>query len=252
MCQDTRDAHPSVAPALSRRGMLRLSALSGALALGAGLAGPAAAQVEPEEQEPITTPDEALRALACGNQRFVRGRSTTHGRQPCSSLGRPPTQRPYAAVLGCADSRVPVELLFDEGFGRLFVCRAAGNITSAELIGSLEYGVAELNAKVVMVLGHYDCGALISAMAGSAAPGQITALYARLYPAISRAGGNLNLAIDENVKEQVALLRGASTVLKEAEGNGSIKVVGAAYDVCSGVVRMVEGQSLVCPRRPSA
>ena len=251
MCQDTRDAHPSVAPALSRRGMLRLSALSGALALGAGLTGPAAAQVERGEQEPITTPDEALRALACGNQRFVRGRSTTHGRQPCSNLA-PPTQKPYAAVLGCADSRVPVELLFDEGFGRLFVCRAAGNITSAELIASLEYGVAVLGAKVVMVLGHYDCGALTAAMAGTRAPGQITALYARLYPAIARAGGNLNRAIDENVKEQVALLRGASTVLKEAEGNGSIKVVGAAYDVCSGLVRMVEGQSPVCPERTSA
>jgi carbonic anhydrase len=231
--------------------MLRLSALSGALALGAGLAGPAVAEVERGEQEPITNPDQALRALACGNQRFVQGRSTTHGRQPCSDLG-PPRQRPYAAVLGCADSRVPVELLFDEGFGRLFVCRAAGNITSAELIASLEYGVAVLGAKVVMVLGHYDCGALIAAMAGTRAPGQITALYARLYPGIARAGGNLNRAIDENVKEQVALLRGASTVLKEAEGNGSLKVVGAAYDVCSGLVRMVEGQTLVCPARPSA
>ncbi|HYH81125.1 MAG TPA: carbonic anhydrase [Longimicrobium sp.] len=243
MCQDTRDARPSAVPTLSRRGMLRLSALSGAAALGAGFARPAAAQ---EDQEPITTPDQALAALACGNQRFVRGQATTHRRMPCPR-DLPPTQTPFAAVLGCADSRVPVELLFDEGFGRLFVCRAAGNITSAELIGSLEYGVAALGAKVVMVLGHYDCGALISAMAGSAAPGQITALYARLYPAVARAGGNLNRAIDENVKEQVALLRGASTVLKEAERAGTIKVVGAAYDVCTGVVRMLEGPTPVCP-----
>lgn len=246
MCQDTRDAHPPAAPALSRRGMLRLSALSGAAALGAGFPGSTAAQVAAGEQEPITTPDQALRALACGNQRFVRGQATTHQRQLCVR-DIPPTQKPFAAILGCADSRVPVELLFDEGFGRLFVCRAAGNITSPELIGSLEYGVAYLHARVVMVLGHYDCGALVSAMAGTHAPGQITSLYAHLYPAIARAGGNLNRAIDENVKEQVSLLRGASTVLKEAETRGTIKVVGAAYDLCTGVVRMVVGNSPVCP-----
>ncbi|HEU4560491.1 MAG TPA: carbonic anhydrase [Longimicrobium sp.] len=219
--------------------MLRLSALSGAAALGAGLALPEPADAA-WEQEPIDTPDKALDALKKGNERFVeRGMTTPQRRLVCPADGRPPTQTPFAAILSCADSRVPVELLFDEGFGRLFVCRSAGNITTSELIGSLEYGVAVLGALVVVVLGHNDCGAVKETMAATPAPGQITSIYSRIYPAVARSDGNLALAIEENVKEQVMLLRRASTVIRQREPR-SVRVVGATYDLCGGAVRWLQ------------
>ncbi len=240
MCQHT-DPHlasPPAEPALSRRGMLRLAALSGAAALGTGLVQPAPAEAEPWEQEPIDTPDKALAALAAGNRRFVAaGMSSRQRGLVCPADARPPRQRPFAAILSCADSRVPVELLFDEGFGRLFVCRAAGNIATSELIASLEYGVEVLGTLAVMVLGHDDCGAVESAMANANAPGQISSLYPFIYPAVARAGGNLARAIELNVADQVALLRNASTVLKPRVADGRLKIVGAVCSLCTGAVR---------------
>jgi carbonic anhydrase len=236
MCHDTRAAHPPVAPILNRRGMLRLAALSGAAAFGAGVALPAEVEAAPWEQEPIDTPAKALDALKRGNARFVeRGMTTPQRNLQCTPIG-PPTQTPFAAILSCADSRVPVELLFDQGFGNLFVCRSAGNITTAELIGSLEYGVVEVKVKAVVVLGHNDCGAVKATMDAAAAPGQITSLYAHIYPAVARSDGSWASAIVENVKEQVMLLRRASTVIREREPR-SVMVVGATYDLCSGQVQ---------------
>lgn len=225
-----------VEPTLSRRGMLRLSALSGAAALGAGLVVPAPVEAEPWEQEPIDTPQKAIDALKRGNARFVeRGMTTPQRNLRCTPIG-PPTQTPFAAILSCADSRVPVELLFDQGFGNLFVCRSAGNITTAELIGSLEYGVAQVEVKAVVVLGHNDCGAVRATMEAKDAPGQITSLYPHIYPAVARSDGSLGSAVEENVKEQVMLLRRASTVIRQREPR-SVQVVGATYDLCGGQVR---------------
>jgi len=239
MCQnDPIDQVP--APALSRRGMLRLSALSGAAALGAGLGLPAPAHAEPWEQEPITNPDQALAALVAGNRRFVA--ASMSRAQPglvCPADRRPPKQKPFAAILSCADSRVPVELLFDQGFGKLFVCRAAGNIATAELIASLEYGAEVLGTFVIMVLGHEDCGAVDSAMTTATVPGQISSLYPYIYPAVARSGGNLMRAIEMNVADQVTLLRNASTVLKPRVADGRLKIVGAVCSLCDGAVRPV-------------
>lgn len=238
MRQNTRTPEPrrSTEPTLSRRGMLRLSALSGAAALGAGLALPAPAEAA-WEQEPIDTPDKALDALKKGNDRFVeRGMTTPQRGLACPADGSPPKQQPFAAILSCADSRVPVELLFDQGFGNLFVCRSAGNITTAELIGSLEYGVLEVGVKAVVVLGHNDCGAVDAAMKATDAPGQITSLYPHIYPAVARSGNDLSRAVEENVREQVMLLRRASTIIRQREPR-TVKVVGATYDLCRGAVR---------------
>ena len=122
-------------------------------------------------------------------------------------------QEPFAAVLSCADLRVPVELVFDQSIGQIFVTRVAGNIASPDIIASLEYGAVVLGTKAILVLGHSNCGAVKAAMAGKAVPGQISALYAPIQPAVEAAGGNLEAAIKANAKNQANLLATASPVL---------------------------------------
>src|SRR5438876_10903973 len=106
-----------------------------------------------------------------GNRRYVTGRTTAHKHDlEALKAKTAESQAPFAAVLACADSRVPVELVFDQTIGHLFVCRVAGNIVSPELIGSLEYGVAVLGAKALMVLGHSNCGAVSATISARAVP----------------------------------------------------------------------------------
>lgn len=238
MCQN-HPTGPASTPTLTRRGMLRLSALGGAAALGGGLLRPREAEAAPWQEEVIRTPDQALAALMAGNQRFVRNQTTSVQHNLVCIDRKPPTQTPFASVLGCADSRVPVELLFDRGWGEIFVCRSAGNVVAAELIGSLEYGAEVLDSKVLMVLGHADCGAVKATMERATVPGQISALYARIYPAVARAGGDLDRAIIENVRDQVSLLTNASTVLAQRVQARKLRIVGGVYDVCSGAVRLL-------------
>ena len=142
-------------------------------------------------------------------------------------------------MLVSADSRVPVELIFDQTIGHLFVNRVAGNIATTEIIASLEYGVAVLGTKTIMVLGHGSCGAVDAAIANKPVPGQISALYRSLRPAVVAGGGDLAACIVDNAKIQAALLREASTVLAEAIAKGNLSVVAGVYDLASGKVTMV-------------
>ena len=119
-------------------------------------------------------------------------------------------QEPFASVLSCADSRVPVEIVFDQSIGQLFVVRLAGNIATPEVIASLEYGVAVLGTRVLMVLGHSNCGAVKATIDGKAVPGQISALYAQIRAAVDEAGTDLDAAIDANARDQAKLLSKAS------------------------------------------
>src|SRR6202040_1002116 len=116
-------------------------------------------------------------------------------------------QEPFAAVLSCADSRVPVELIFDQSIGHVFVTRVAGNICTPEIIASLKYGAAVLGTAVIVVLGHSGCGAVKATIAAKSVPGQISALYAPIRPAVERAGSNLDAAIKANAQIQADLLR---------------------------------------------
>lgn len=220
---------------LSRRRML---GVAGALAAGAALPGAAWAEA-PGPRPPVRTPDEAVTALMEGNRRFVSGRAA----EPHRSLERvrevAPRQAPFAAVLACADSRVPVEILFDQGFGDVFVCRAAGNVATPEIIGSLEFGAAVLGARVIMVLGHTACGAVQAAVAGGPVPGQISSLFAHIRPAAQRAGGDAERAIVENARVQADLLAAASPVIAGLVAEGKVKVVAATYDLRTGEVRLV-------------
>lgn len=147
-------------------------------------------------------------------------------------------QEPFAAVLACADSRVPVELVFDQTIGHLFVTRVAGNIVTPEIIASLEYAVAVLGIKVLLVLGHTNCGAVKATAKADAVPGQISALYQHLQPAVAASGGDLGKAIAVNAAMQANLLRTSSTVVREALRTAKIRVESGVYDLASGRVTL--------------
>jgi carbonic anhydrase len=134
---------------------------------------------------------------------------------------------------------VPVELIFDQTIGHVFVTRVAGNIATPEIIASLEYGAAVLGTKVILVMGHASCGAVKAAIQGKEVPGQISALFPHLQPAVAQAGSNLEAATKANAKIQAALLRESSTVIAPMVKEGKVKVVAAYYDVGNGTVTLV-------------
>jgi len=222
----------------SRRGFLRTGVgLTAGLAagLGAGLAVPSAARAQTQ-----MTPDAALQAMMDGNKRFTQGQMTSFNDDlKMLKEKNAESQAPFAAVLSCADSRVPVELVFDQTIGHLFVCRVAGNIATADLIASLEYGAAVLGTKAIMVLGHANCGAVDATIKAKAVPGQISTLYRSIRPAVDQAGPNLEAASKANAKIQAGLLGSSSPVLAEQVKAGQLKIVAAYYDVANGTVTLL-------------
>lgn len=184
-----------------------------------------------------STPDEALALALAGNRRFVEGHSTLYLEDlDLLHAQTAESQHPFVAILACADSRVPVGLLLDENIGRLFVTRIAGNTATTEVIASLEYAVAILGVKAVIVLGHTNCGAIKAAIRNDEVPGQISALFAGILPAIYLAGDDPDKVTREHVLNQVATLTHASPVIAESVQQGTLKVVPALYDVATGVV----------------
>ncbi len=187
------------------------------------------------------SPDAALQQLLDGNRRFAEGRMTSFDEDLNVLKAKTvEKQEPFAAVLSCADSRVPVELIFDQSIGHLFVTRVAGNIATSAMIASLEYGVAVLGTKAIMVLGHANCGAVKASIEAKAVPGQISALYAYIRPAVDQAGPNLAAAIKANAKIQAALLRQSSPVLAERVAQKQLKVVAGYYDLAGGAVTLLD------------
>ncbi|MHB8390556.1 MAG: carbonic anhydrase [Acidobacteriaceae bacterium] len=188
----------------------------------------------------------------------IRGQSCQIQHRPIQSC---PSQRPFstragifsaesaafagvvaggiAAVLACADSRVPVEIVFDQTIGHLFVTRVAGNIITPEILGSLEYGVAVLGTKVILVLGHSNSVAVKAAVAGKAVPGQISSLYAHLQPAVDETDPDYKAVAKANAKIRAKLLSQASTVVSEKIKKGQLKVVAGYYDIGSGIVTLL-------------
>ncbi|WP_428483548.1 carbonic anhydrase [Rhodopila sp.] len=194
----------------------------------------------PVRAQTALTPDAALAELMNGNARFVAGKLVSF--QEDLAILKQNTiakQEPFAAVLSCADSRVPVELLFDQSIGHVFVARVAGNFCTPEIVASLEYGVVSLGVAVIVVLGHSGCGAVKATIAAKPAPGQISALYAPIRPAVERAGSNLDAAIKANAQIQADLLRTASPVIAERMTAGRLKVVSGFYELASGRVSLL-------------
>jgi carbonic anhydrase len=185
-------------------------------------------------------PDAALKQLMDGNARFVAGRLTSFEEDlAILKQNTVAQQNPFAAVLSCADSRVPVELVFDQSIGHVFVARVAGNICTPEIIASLEYGAAVLGTAAIMVLGHAGCGAVKAAIAGKSVPGQISALFAPIRPAVERAGPDLDTAIKVNAQIQADLLRTASPVIADLVAKGKLKVVSGFYELSTGRVSLL-------------
>lgn len=186
------------------------------------------------------SPDAALHEMMEGNTRFVEGRMTSFNDDlKMLKAKTAEKQEPFAALLSCADSRVPVELAFDQTIGHLFVTRVAGNVASSEIIASLEYGVAVLGTKVIMVLGHANCGAVKASIDAKAVPGQISTLYRYIRSAVDQAGKDLDAAIKANANIQAALLRDSSPVIADAIKQKQLTVVAAFYDLASGKVSLL-------------
>lgn len=215
---------------LSRRSAL---CVAGGGLLAAAMAGTARAQS-------TLAPDAALKALMDGNARFVEKQLKSFDEDlDILKQNTAPKQEPFAAVLSCADSRVPVELIFDQSIGRVFVTRVAGNVASAEIVASLEYGAAVLGTRTILVLGHSGCGAVKAAMDGKAVPGQISTLFRLIRPAIAQAKGDLTAAEKINATIQAGLLRDASPVLSEAVQQGKLSILAAHYDLATGRVELL-------------
>jgi carbonic anhydrase len=187
------------------------------------------------------SPDAALRALAAGNQRFATNQLTSIQRDlDMLKAHTVEKQEPFAAVLACSDSRVPVELIFDQTISDVFVTRVAGNLVTPEIIASLEYAVAVLDVKALVVLGHSNCGAVKAAMNADTVPGQISSLYAPLRRAVEQSGGDFAKAIAINSRVQADLLRTSSTVIRDADKAGKLKVTSGVYDLASGKVTFAQ------------
>jgi len=224
----------------SRRQFLQ-TAVSGTVAGLVATAGMEFARPRPVLAQSNLTPDAALQELVDGNRRFMAGRIASDA-QDLAILKQNTIekQEPFAAVLSCADSRVPVELVFDQSIGHIFVTRVAGNIASSEIIASLEYGAAVLATKVILVMGHSNCGAVKATIQGKGAPGQISALFPHIQPAVDQAGSNLEAATKANAKIQAALLRQASTVISSLVKEGKLKVVAGYYELANGSVALLD------------
>jgi carbonic anhydrase len=231
---------------LSRRNLLRVSAYLGtAVALG-GLTAPQAARAADPSAQPSI--DEALQMLLAGNQRFVSQLSV----YPNQTLDRrndvAPHQNPWAALLSCIDSRVPPELVFDQGLGDLFVARVAGNVNDDLLQGSLEFAVAQYGVPLVVVLGHQRCGAVEAAVdlvtKGIRPPGEIGGLADAIAPAVRMVQGQpgdlTENAARANIRMVTQQLRSAEPIIAKAVREGAAGVVGLYYSVDTGAVEVVD------------
>lgn len=203
----------------------------------------------------ITTPDDAIRALKSGNARFFSGQATRPELGANERRAQIMGQTPFAAVLACSDSRVPVELVFDQGFGDLFVVRVAGNVVGESELGTLEYAIRYLQIRLVMVMGHEGCGAVRAAMLPEddiqREPPALQQLIRRIQPSlrtmptIRDKKSRMREAVLSNVRTQVAELR-RKPVVQAAEASGQIRVIGGFYEIGSGAVDfLIEDEDLL-------
>jgi carbonic anhydrase len=188
------------------------------------------------------TSETAISELLQGNKRFASQRTNQPNRNVFRLREVAKGQNPFAAILGCADSRVPAEIIFDQGLGDLFVVRVAGNVATPEEIGSLEYGTLVLGAKVILVLGHERCGAVKAALDNKPVPGKIGTILGQIKPAItaskSQTGDRLKNATVTNIKNQIAILKD-SPVVADLITKGQLKIIGGFYDLDTGIVTQV-------------
>lgn len=193
-------------------------------------------------------PDEALKLLQEGNKRFIEGKpahiNAGLNRVKETSKG----QHPFVTINSCSDSRVPVELLFDRGFGDIFVIRNAGNVSDTDEVGTIEYGTEHLGTRLVVILGHTSCGAVTAVAKGDSVEGNIPKLVDNIVPAVNKVKSKnaghthdkwLNEAITQNVWQSYEDLLNKSEIVKHLIKDGKVKVVGAMYNVENGEVKFL-------------
>lgn len=239
---------------VGRRDLLKILGIGGA-SLAASVTGSsllwdtkeAVAQQPPENliaknPEPIS-PDQALKRLMNGNQRFIDEKRQSPNQSRLRLRETSVAQYPFASILGCADSRVPAEIVFDQGLGDLFVVRVAGNVGSQTAIGSLEFSTAVLGSQLIVVVGHSSCGAVSAAIKGDPLPGRIGVFVEEIKPAVERVRqktGDLEQnAVIANVQYQVERLQETSSILSALIRQGKLKIVGGRYDLSTGKVTIL-------------
>ncbi|BAZ50116.1 carbonic anhydrase [Nostoc sp. NIES-4103] len=226
----------------SRRNLLKLGA--GAVGTGIVTAGVSSDLVFPQKAvaKEELTPEKALQQLVEGNERFVKRQRKNPNQTFTRVIEVAKGQKPFASILGCADSRVPSEIIFDQGFGDLFVCRVAGNIATPEETGSLEFGSLVLGSKVIMVVGHKRCGAVDATVKGAQVPGQIATLLAAIQPGIesslNQPGDKLENACKANILSQIRKLK-TSPILSQLVSEKKLIIAGGYYDLDTGRVTIV-------------
>jgi carbonic anhydrase len=200
-----------------------------------------------KEERDAMTPAQVISELKKGNERFRTGKMIARNylaEQRASAAA----QYPAAVILGCLDSRVPAEIIFDTGIGDTFIARVAGNVVNDDLIGSMEFGCAVSGAKTILVLGHTACGAVKGAI-DDVEMGNLTGLLARIKPAVvrtkfdgeksSKNAAYVDAVAETNVAVTVASIRRRSPILEDLEKKGSISIVGGMYDLNTGAVKIL-------------
>jgi carbonic anhydrase len=195
--------------------------------------------------QPSVAPAEAISKLKEGNVRYTSGNLQHPGQTTERRTELAKTQHPFAAIVSCSDSRVPPEIVFDQGLGDLFVVRVAGNVINDEGLGSIEYTVDHLGTRLILVLGHQSCGAVQAAKetiaAKGKAPGHIESLVTAIKPAVeATAKDDLDTTVKANVKNVVQALRSSTPILKAKVDSGEIQVIGGYYSLDTGAVTFLE------------
>jgi len=200
---------------------------------------PASRSTAQNTEEPITA-ESVLAELKSGNGRHVKHRYQ-HPHETVERMRQLVTgQHPHAEILSCSDSRVPPEIVFDQGLGDLFIVRVAGNVATDTELGSLEYGAEHLHIPLVVVLGHESCGAVTAAVQGGPPEGHIAALVDLIKPAVEKTRGTsgdpVANAVRMNVELVVKQLRSSTPILSELVAHGKLRIVGAVYSIETGSV----------------
>src|SRR6266850_728160 len=196
-------------------------------------------------EQPTVAPAEAIAKLKEGNARYTSGNLQHPGQTTERRAELAKSQHPFAIILSCSDSRVPPEIVFDEGLGDLFIVRVAGNVLNDEGLGSIEYGVEVLGARLIVVLGHSSCGAVDAAMktvaAKGKAPGHIQSLVTAIKPVVdSTPKGDLETMTKANAKHVVDALRSSTPILKARVDSGDVQVIGGYYSLDTGAVAFLD------------
>jgi carbonic anhydrase len=189
------------------------------------------------------TAAEALNRLKTGNERFYQGKAQRPNQSPERVKALAGGQNPFAIIVGCSDSRVPNEIIFDQGLGDLFIVRTAGQVSTFASWGSIEFANAVLGAKLIVVLGHTECGAVAAACKVPDVPGHIVTLINAIKPAAEatahQSGNRIDNAVRANVAMQVAQLKSLEPVLSKAVASGNTQIIGAVYHLSDGRVEFL-------------